>query len=343
VFYVHVAKAVVVARETSDERVWAGVGFRPRPLMPIANKPVLFHSLEALQAGGIEAVAIVVGGATRDDVRSAVGDGRRWRVSVEYLEAPSDIGLVDVLHSADAFLTGEPFVVQEGDALVRHPIGALGDRFSREDLDALVLRLPAPHRPHATRADGQAPATLAPFAGCFLGARVLRASFEPGLELPALLARVRKLGGRVQVEQVDGCLPCRGGPEALLDANRRALEYLPEQPVSASLEKSDLQGRVVVHRTARLHRALVRGPAIIGPRTHVTDAYVGPYTSLGADVVIEGSEVEHSIVLDGACIRFLGARLEASIVGCGARIGRDFALPQAVRLLVGDRAEVTLT
>jgi glucose-1-phosphate thymidylyltransferase len=339
---VDVAKAVVVARETSDERAWAGLGFPPGPLMPVANKPVLFHSLEALRAGGIKAVAIVVGDRTRDEMRSAVGDGSRWSLSVEYLEAPSDTGLVDVLRGADAFLRGEPFFVQEGEALVRDPIGAVGERFTRENLDALVLRLPAPERFHAAKVNGQPPSMLAPFGGCFLGSRVLRAMAEPGLELPALLARVRELGGRLQVEQVDGCLACHGGPEALLDANRHALENLPAQRVSAAIEDSDIQGRVIIHPSAQLYRALVRGPAIIGPRTRITDAYVGPYTSLGADVTIEGAEVEHSIVLDGACVRFLGARLEASIVGCAARIERDFALPHAVRLVVGGRAEVML-
>jgi glucose-1-phosphate thymidylyltransferase len=336
-----VAKAVVVARDGGDDEQWPGFGFRARPLMPIANKPVLFHALEALEAGGIRAVAMVVDGATQNDIRTAVGDGRRFGVEVEYFEAPKDIGLVDVLRGAESFLHGEPFVVQEGDALVRDGFGRLGARFAGEELDALVLGLPNAKR-NGSPAPGRALALTA-LGGCFLSPGALAAASAPGLELSGLLARVRELGGRVRVEQIDGCLPCREGREALLDANRRALEHLPEEPVCAEIEKSELQGPVVVHPSARLYHALVRGPAIIGPRASVDHAYVGPYTSLGADVVVEGSEVEHSIVLDGAQVRFLGARLEASIVGREARIGRDYGLPHAVRLVVADRAEVTLT
>jgi glucose-1-phosphate thymidylyltransferase len=336
----HVAKAVLVTRDGDDEQ-WPGFGFRARPLMPIANKPVLFHTLEALEAGGIRAVAMIVDGATRNDIRTAVGDGRRFGVEVEYVDAPTDVGLVDVLREAESFLAGEPFVVQEGDALVRDGIGPLSARFAGENLDALVLGLPGVRR-NGSPAPGRALA-LTELGGCFLGPRALAAASGPGLELSGLLARVRELGGRVRVEQIDGCLPCREGREALLDANRRALEHLPEEQVSAEVEESELQGPVVVHPSARLHHALVRGPAIIGPRAHVDHAYVGPYTSLGADVVVEGSEVEHSIVLDGAHVRFLGTRLEASIVGREARIGRDFGLPHAVRMVVADRAEVTLT
>ena len=67
----------------------------------------------------------------------------------------------------------------------------------------------------------------------------------------------------------------------------------------------------MVHPTARLENSLVRGPAIIGPRARLRDAYVGPYTSIGADVVMEGAEIEHSIVFSGAELRYVGARLES--------------------------------
>ena len=79
----------------------------------------------------------------------------------------------------------------------------------------------------------------------------------------------------------------------------------------------------------------MRGPAVIGAGCRLRDAYVGPYTSIGHDVVIEGAEVEHSIVMPEASIRHLGGRLEASVVGPHARVFRDFRLPRALRLTVG--------
>jgi glucose-1-phosphate thymidylyltransferase len=81
---------------------------------------------------------------------------------------------------------------------------------------------------------------------------------------------------------------------------------------------------------------------VIGPRAEIVHSYVGPYTSIGADVVVEGSEIEYSVVLDGAEIRFVGERLEESVVGRRARIGREHRLPRALRLMVSDGAEVTL-
>jgi glucose-1-phosphate thymidylyltransferase len=99
----------------------------------------------------------------------------------------------------------------------------------------------------------------------------------------------------------------------------------------------------VIDPSARLRATTVRGPAIIGPGVEISDAYIGPYSSIGRDVVIENAEVEHSIILPGASIKHLGGRLEASVVGPGARIFRDFRLPRALRLNVGEGAEVAIT
>jgi glucose-1-phosphate thymidylyltransferase len=99
---------------------------------------------------------------------------------------------------------------------------------------------------------------------------------------------------------------------------------------------------VSLHPSAEVRDSLIRGPVAIGPRASISKAYIGPYTSIGADVTIEAVEVEHSILLDGAEIRFLGARLEGSLVGPGARITRDFRVPRAIRLSVGGGAEITM-
>jgi hypothetical protein len=59
-------------------------------------------------------------------------------------------------------------------------------------------------------------------------------------------------------------------------------------------------------------------------------------------VRIEGAEIEDSIVLPGASIMHIGGRISASVVGRNARIFRDFTLPRALRLQVGDGARVAL-
>jgi glucose-1-phosphate thymidylyltransferase len=84
------------------------------------------------------------------------------------------------------------------------------------------------------------------------------------------------------------------------------------------------------------------GPVVIGPGATVTDAYIGPYTAIGEDAHIEGAEIERSIISSGASVAHVGTRLTASVVGHNARLFRDFSLPRALRLRIGDGAVVGL-
>jgi NDP-sugar pyrophosphorylase family protein len=134
-----------------------------------------------------------------------------------------------------------------------------------------------------------------------------------------------------------------GTVDSVLDANTIALDALKRARVGVDLSAASVQGRVHIDPSAHLDGAKLRGPAYIGPGARVVETYVGPYTTIGAGVTLEGVEIEHSIVLAGGEIRYPGRRLEASLVGEGARIGRDYSLPSAVRVRVGPGSEIQLS
>jgi glucose-1-phosphate thymidylyltransferase len=74
----------------------------------------------------------------------------------------------------------------------------------------------------------------------------------------------------------------------------------------------------------------------------VDGAYIGPYTSIGDEVRVINSEIEHSIVLSGSSVENLGARIEASLLGRDVKLTRSDSLPKTMRLLVGDRSEIEI-
>ncbi len=81
---------------------------------------------------------------------------------------------------------------------------------------------------------------------------------------------------------------------------------------------------------------------MIGANARVTDAYIGPYTAVGPDCEVTGSEVEHSILLRGAKVRHLASRMEASLLGRNVTVSRSDGLPKTIRMIVGDSSELTL-
>jgi glucose-1-phosphate thymidylyltransferase len=104
---------------------------------------------------------------------------------------------------------------------------------------------------------------------------------------------------------------------------------------------SVIEGRVVVEPGARIESSVVRGPAAIAAGAVLRNAYVGPYTAIGEDCVVEDCEIESSVVMRGAVLRRTG-RLVDSLVGQEAEVTRSDTLPVATRLLIGDHCVVEL-
>ena len=108
---------------------------------------------------------------------------------------------------------------------------------------------------------------------------------------------------RVDPHIVHGWWKDTGQVQDMLEANRLILDDLDER-VDGELVDSRVEGRVVIEKGARLERATVRGPAIIGARHAASPTPTSvPTRRSGDDVTIERAELEHSIVLSGSSDR----------------------------------------
>src|SRR4029453_10660853 len=148
-------------------------------------------------------------------------------------------------------------------------------------------------------------------------------------------------GKRVEPHIVRGWWKDTGRLEDLLEANRLILDGV-ERRIDGELVDAQVEGRVVLESGARLERTLVRGPAIIGAGARIIDAYVGPYSAIDANVTIERSEIEHSIVMEDSKISDLGGRMEASLIGRNVSLHRNNALPKAYRFVIGEDSEIQI-
>jgi glucose-1-phosphate thymidylyltransferase len=330
----NIAKAVVLATDCRGPEPWPNLGLSTRHLAPVANKPVLFHHLEALSAAGIGETAIVCDRRSNAGIREAVGDGSAWDLDVRYVEESPSEGILSSAAVAD-FIGSAPVLLQHGDILLHESLSTLREQFADHDLDALVLHAGHWSRPELARARS--------IDGYLIGAGVYPDLRRHAAPLGDALARLRATGARIQERDIEACMPCRGGTDALLATNRRMLEAMPADQQGERVFGSELHGRVALDPSAEIHDSLIRGPVAIGPRARITNAYIGPYTSIGADVRIDCVEIEHSIVLDRAQLRSIGTRIEGSLIGPDARITRDFRMPAAIRLSVGAGAEVAIS
>ena len=343
-----------------------GKGTRLRPithtsakqLVPVANKPVLFYGIEAMADAGIVDVGIIIAPETGDEIRAAVGDGSQFGVAITYIEQDEPLGLAHASLTAEPYLDGEPFVMYLGDNLLQGGITELVASFQASGPDALILLTPVddPQNYGVAELEGDRvvrlvekppnPATDLALVGVYMftagihdAARAITPSDRGELEITDAIQYLVDQGRRVEPHIVRGWWKDTGRLEDMLEANRLVLDRI-EPRVEGELLDAQCDGRVVVEPGARLERTTVRGPAIIGAGARITDAYIGPYTSIGEGCVISDAEVEHSILLEGSQVTNLEGRMESSLLGRNVKIARGVRQPRAYRFMVGDNSEI---
>ena len=323
-------------------------------LVSVANRRLLSHALGWLAASGVTDAAILVSGRLAPEVRAAAAEEAPPGVSVQWVEQPATDALGAALPALEEFLCNDPFVLHLADSLARPRLKTLMGNRDVGAGEALLVAYPgADVSPGVVdlcaRRNGMSEVEVGGWAfggvlilGQGLAGAAAAVNAENGCELGLVAQLIESSGGRLRTHRASDWWRFSPGHKALLEGNRFALEGLQSDYNRESLIDSHIQGPVVIHPTARLESTIVRGPAVIGAGARLRDAYVGPYTSIARDVLIEGAEVEHSIISAGASLTHLGGRLEASVVGPQARVFRDFRLPKAMRLNLGAGAEVSL-
>jgi len=87
----------------------------PKPLLPIAGKPMLEHIIERAKLEGFNHFVLSIG-HLGDMIRSYFGNGERLGVQIDYLHEDHPLGTAGALSLLDP-LPDAPFVVTNGDVI----------------------------------------------------------------------------------------------------------------------------------------------------------------------------------------------------------------------------------
>ncbi|KUO88863.1 MAG: NDP-sugar synthase [Thermoproteus sp.] len=111
----------------------------PKPLLPVAGKPILVRQIEWLRGQGFSDFVLAVG-YLRHKVFEALGDGRRLGVRIFYSVEEEPLGTAGAIKNAEPFLEDDVFVATNGDVVTDLPVKPLLEALA--DADAAVALVP---------------------------------------------------------------------------------------------------------------------------------------------------------------------------------------------------------
>jgi glucose-1-phosphate thymidylyltransferase len=335
-----------------------------KQLVPVANKPILFYVLDQIRGAGITDIGIIIAPETGNLIKDAVGDGSRWGAKITYILQAEPKGLAHAVKTAQDYLGDSPFLMFLGDNLVQKGITRFVEEFKRHagTIDSMILLKEVKETHlfgiaelndkgevfHIEEKPKVAKSNLA-VIGVYVFSPVIhdaisqiKPSWRGELEITDAIQKVIDMGKKIKSHILDGWWLDTGKKDDLLEANRVVLdEFLIRDLKCEVKDGSRIMGRVEIGKGTTVDNSTIRGPVSIAENCKLVNCFVGPYTSIGPNTIIEECEIGHSVILENCRIQNVD-RVIDSVIGRNTEVTSHKDRIKAVRLFLGDDARVEL-
>ncbi len=315
----------------------------PKPMLPIANRPMMEHVLGLLKRHGFDEVVVTVA-FLANAIETYFGDGSEFGVSIRYAHEEVPLGTAGSVGNAREYLD-ERFLVISGDVITDIDLTSIwkfhAERGAMATIGLTPVDNPLEFGIVITRDDG----TIERFLEKPTWGQVFSDTINTGIYVlePAIFDYIAEgrsvdFSSEVFPQLLAQGLPLYGAitegyweDVGTLEAYVRAHKDVLDQRVVLDIPGFGVNEGVWMGEGAEISPdAVVDGPAVIGPGVKIgPGCKIGEYAVLGSNVrLLDGVQIERSVVHDNAYIGS-GARLR------GAVIGRASSIRQNVRIEEG--------
>lgn len=283
----------------------------PKPLLPVAGRPILAHVIDTLLVAGVDHITLIVG-----YLGDAIVEWARKSypsVKVDFALQEEADGLASAVLLANRFATGGPTMVVLGDTLFSADLSLLKNEKRNlivtspvEDPSRFGVVVLEQGRVVRLVEKPEEPISNLAIVGVYYFASGLKLMEYCGklkdqdittrgeYQLTDAMQLMLESGEPFGTLDIDGWYDC-GKPETLIETNRELLKKNGGR-AGASIENS-----------------IVIEPCHTGGGTVIKNSVVGPYFSCGEGVTIDDSIISNSIA--GAGSVFRGVNLSHSVTG----------------------------
>lgn len=292
----------------------------PKPLIPIAGKPMVQRIVEDLSSGyegSIEEIAFVIGDFGEAVERQLADIAARFGAKARIYYQDEPLGVAHAIGCAGPSLEG-PIFIAFSDTLFNADFhfdptadGVIWVKKVEDPASFGVVKVDENNI--ITEFVEKSPVFVSDLAivglyyirdGAYLRSEIERLIREDirdkgEYQITSVLENMKKQGTRFVAAPIDEWLDC-GNKQNIIQTNRRMLEI-------------KMQQETLRHPDAEITDSVVIEPCYIGPGARIRHSVVGPYTSVGAGTVLENSIVRNSVIQDNSTVR--NALLTDSLIG----------------------------
>lgn len=341
-------------------------------LLPLANKPMIFHAIEKAVEAGIDEIFINVNpGET--DLQKYVGDGGHWGIKIKFFEQTGGPqGIAHVVKCAQNFIGNEPFMFFLSDNIVLGNLPEMIEEFSREKYDCMLAFAHVPDArqfgvPYFDESGklveviekpANPPHNLAQTGIYLYGPKVFFQVFDKisksdrgEYEISTIHTHLLKNNYKVGYREITGWWKDTGLPADLLQANKLLLEKMAasEFPNHGAIDATaKIEGRVRIGIGSHIGKNVkIIGPVIIAENCILENCNIGPNVTIGAGTEVKNASVRDSILLENSLID-VDIEITDSILGKGVKVMKKPADPSAGaqgkghKMIIGDKTVIEI-
>ena len=318
----------------------------PKPMLPIANVPMMEHIINLLRTHGFDEIVVTVA-FLANAIKTYFGDGSEFGVTLHYAHEAVPLGTAGSVGNARQLLD-ERFLVISGDVMTDMDLGSLVAFHDAHKAVATIGLTPVENPLDfgivITRADG----TIERFLEKPTWGQVFSDTINTGIYVfePSIFdfipeGRSVDFSGEVFPQLLKRGLPLFGAVTegfwedvGTLDAYLRAHKDVLDQKVQLHIPGFRISDGVWLGEGAEVSPdAIVSGPAVIGPGCKVeAGCHLGEYTVLGSNVrLLSDVHLERSVLHDNVYVGS-GVRLRGAVVGRNCSIRSNVRIDEGVVL-----------
>lgn len=319
---------------------------QPKPLLPVANKPVLLYAIEQLINAGIHEIGIVINPFQKNAMAEKIHSVRSLPCLIHWIYQSNPKGVADAVRSAKQFIGQDPFLLLLGDNLIQEPLDNIKQQVLKQRQNGAIMLAKVENPSEYGIAQIEKEKVI----------RVIEKPSSPISNLAVIGAYAFDHHIFTAIQQIS---PSKRGEYEITDAIQWLIDHgyaishtITDRHYSdvgtvprwlkANQWKMDeiTKGQSIIGPDTIMEQCTIHHPVLIGKGCKLIRATIGPYVSIEDHVTIDSCQIENSILLKGTHLKQISFKIKNSIFGRNVHVSNDFSSKPPGQFILGDSSSI---